>query len=308
MTISVGEVTARVPMWQGASDLNVSPLEGGITNRNYRVDAAGKSFHLRLPGENTSLLGIDREHEYAANRIAGELEVAPEVVYFIRPEGYLVTRFIHGRHIPLEEIREPGNIQLVTETLHKIHALPKIPGVFSAFQVIRNYAEIARQHNVQFPQNFDWLISQMNDAESALMIKPPIQYPCHNDLLNGNFLLAERLFVLDWEYAGMGDIFFDLANFSNNHELSEDQSQFLLECYFGGVTSRHLAHFNIMKIMSDFREAMWGLVQAGISNLDFDFRGYADRHFHRLTENALNPNWEQWLKELQPKKTRRSHL
>jgi len=298
MTLTLEEAIARVPMWQGASDLNVSPLEGGITNRNYRVDTGGKSFHLRLTGENTELLGIDREHEYQANRIAGELEIAPEVVYFIRPEGYLVTLFIAGHAIPPEELREPTNLQRVVEVLHKIHSMPNIPGVFSAFQVVRDYTEIARRYNVPFPANFDWLISQMNDAESALRTHPLVQYPCHNDLLNGNFLLAERLYILDWEYAGMGDVFFDLANFSNNHELSERQSRFLLECYFGGVTPGHLAHFNIMKIMSDFREAMWGLVQVGISNLDFDFRGYADKHFHRLTQNALNPNWERWLEEL----------
>jgi len=298
MTLRLEEIIARVPIWQGASDLNVSPLEGGITNHNFRVNAGGKSFHLRLPGENTDMLGINREHEHRANRIAGELEVAPEVVCSILPEGYLVTRFIEGRPIPLEEAREPMNIQRAAETLHKIHALPTIPGVFSAFQVVRDYAAIARRYRVPFSANFDWLISQMNEAESALMAKPPLHYPCHNDLLNANFLLADKLFVLDWEYAGMGDIFFDLANFSNNHELSESESHFLLNCYFGEVTPPHWAHFNIMKIMSDFREAMWGLVQVGISDLAFDFHRYAKKHFDRLTENALNPDWERWLEEI----------
>lgn len=298
MALRLEEIIARVPIWQGASDLNVSPLEGGITNHNFRVDAGGKSFHLRLPGENTDMLGINREHEHRANRIAGELEVAPEVVYSILPEGCLITRFIEGRHIAPEEVREPKNIPRAAETLHKIHALPTIPGLFSAFQVVRNYAAIARRYRVPFPANFDWLISQINEAEAALMRQPLIRYPCHNDLLNGNFLLAERLFVLDWEYAGMGDVFFDLANFSNNHELSEHESHFLLNCYFGEVTPQHWAHFNIMKIMSDFREAMWGLVQVGISDLAFDFRGYAQKHFDRLTENALNPDWERWLEEL----------
>jgi thiamine kinase-like enzyme len=285
-------------MWQGASDLHVSLLEGGITNRNYRVDTGGKSFHLRIPGENTKALGIDREYEYAANRIAGELEIAPEVIYFLRPEGYLVTRFLPGRVIPPEELREPMNLQRVVELLHRIHSMPNIPGTFSVFQVVREYTEIARRYPVTFPQNFKWLFHQMKDAETALLTRPFVPHPCHNDLLNANFLLTDRLYVLDWEYAGMGDVFFDLANFASNHELSEEECEFLLECYFGNVTARHVAHFNLMKIMSDFREAMWGLVQAAISNLDFDFRGYAGKHFDRLTENALNPDWERWLEEL----------
>jgi len=53
-----------------------------------------------------------------------------------------------------------------------------------------------------------------------------------------------------------------------------------------------------MKIVSDFREAMWGTVQTGISKLDFDFLGYANKHFDRLTKNIQDPRWEQWIKEI----------
>jgi thiamine kinase-like enzyme len=284
-------------MWNKPQEIEVSELEGGITNLNYRVDVDGKSFHLRIPGVNTELLGINREYEYRSNLIAGELGIAPEVVYFIEPEGYLVTRFVDGRPIPPEELRLPENILKVAEVLHNIHALPTIPGTFSAFQVVRGYTEIAKRYKVAFPQSFKWLISQMNSAENALASQRFFPKPCHNDLLNGNFLFTDRLYILDWEYAGMGDIFFDLANFSNNHELSDAENQILLNCYFSHFTSRDVAHLNIMKIMSDFREAMWGLVQVGVSKLPFDFRAYANKHFDRLTQNILNPNWEQWLKE-----------
>jgi thiamine kinase-like enzyme len=244
------------------------------------------------------MLGIDREHEYQAARVAGELGIAPEVVYFIRPEGYLVTRFIAGRPILPEELRKPDNIRQVVEALHKLHSLPNIPGVFNSFQVVRDYTEIARSYDVQFPDDFDWLIRQMNEAESALNTSTLTLHPCHNDLLNANFLLGDRPYILDWEYAGMGDIFFDLANFSNNHELTADEDILLLDCYFGEEDSRNLAHLNVMKIMSDFREAMWGQVQQGISDLDFDFREYADKHFARLMQRIQSPSWGQSLREL----------
>ena len=301
MTLTVEEAIARVPMWVNAQDIRVAPLEGGITNRNYRVDVDGESFHLRLAGENTELLGIHREYEYDANRTAGELGIAPEVIYFIEREGYLVTRFIDGRPIPPEEIRQPENLERVAETLRKIHGMPAIPGVFSAFQVVRDYSEIAQRYNVFFPENFDWLLDQMNKAETVLVTSSLVQRPCHNDLLNANFLFTDKLFILDWEYAGMGDIFFDLANFSTNHELTEQENHLLLDCYFGEVRSQDVAHLYMMKIMSDFREAMWGMVQIGISNLDFDFREYANKHFDRLTQNIQNPNWERWLEEVRQK-------
>lgn len=298
MTLTVEQAIARVPIWANAQNIKVSPLEGGITNQNYRIDAGGKSFHLRIAGENTELLGIDREREHRAHLIAGELDIAPEVVYFIEPEGYLVTRFIDGRPVPVEELRQPKNIQRVAEILNKIHSMPSIPGTFSAFQVVRDYAGIARHYQVTFPESFRRLIKQMNDAESALTNRPLILRPCHNDLLNANFLLGDKLYILDWEYAGMGDIYFDLANFSNNHELSKTEDELLLDFYFGQVKARDLAHLHIMKIMSDFREAMWGLVQVGISDLNFDFHAYANKHFERLTQNIQNPYWKRWLKEV----------
>ena len=296
MSLTVEQAIARVPMWQGISKITTSHLDGGITNHNFRVDVAGESFHVRLAGENTGMLGINREHEYHAGRLASEAGIAPEVIYFIRPEGYLVSRFIAGRHLSPEELRQPENLLRVVDALHKIHAMPPIPGVFNAFQVVRDYTEIARRYHVQFPENFDWLIQQVNDAESALTSQALPARPCHNDLLNANFLMADKLYILDWEYAGMGDIFFDLANFSNNHELSEQEYHLLLDCYVGEVTPLNLAHFHIMRIMSDFREAMWGLVQVGISDLDFDFDEYANKHFDRLTKNIQHPDWKQWLK------------
>ena len=295
--VAVEKAIAGVPMWKNAADLKISELRGGMTNQNFRVDAGNRSYVLRISGDNTELLGINRENEYRTQTIAGELGIAPEVVTFIEPEGYLVTKFIDGRPVPPEELRQPENLARVAAILNEIHAMPSIPGVFSPFQVVRSYTRIAQQHNVSFPEKFDWLTSQMNDAEAAMMETSRIQRPCHNDLLNGNFLLGNKMYVLDWEYAGMGDVFFDLANFSNNHELTELEDHFLLDCYFGTVTSQAMAHMNIMKIMSDFREAMWGLVQVRISDLDFDFLGYANQHFHRLLQRALNPNWESWLKE-----------
>ena len=91
---------------------------------------------------------------------------------------------------------------------------------------------------------------------------------------------------MDWEYAGMGDVFFDLANFAVNNGLSKDETAALLRAYFGDVRPEHERALALMRFMSDFREAMWGVVQQGLSDLDFDYRGYADEHFDRLARTA----------------------
>ena len=298
MALTVEEAITRVPQWVDADDLKVTTLDGGITNSNFRVDVHGESFALRIAGTDTDMLGINREYEYAANLTAGKLSIAPEVIYVIQPEGYLVTRFITARPFPLEEITQPENIRRVMEIIQKIHSMPEIPGTFSVFRTIENYEGIARQYNVEFPKNFDRLIERMNVAEAALMTDPEPLRPCHNDLLNANFLIDDQIYLLDWEYAGMGDIYFDLANFSDHHELSDKQDRWLLECYFGKVIDKQIAHLKIMKIMSDLREAMWALVQIGISELDFDYRGYANQFFARVFKNINDPHWDQWIKEM----------
>jgi len=298
MALTVDEAIARVPMWANANDLQISPLGGGITNSNYRVDTGGESFVLRIAGADTELLGISRDHEHAANLAAGKLGIAPEVVYMIRPEGYLVTRFISARPFPPEEITQPENIRRVMGVVRKIHSMPELPGTFSVFRTVEDYAEIARRYEVEFPEKFDWLLERAHEAEAAIESDIEALRPCHNDLLNANFLIDDRIYVLDWEYAGMGDIFFDLANFSDHHELSDEQDRWLLECYFGETTDKQIAHLKIMKVMSDLREAMWALVQIGISELDFDYRGYANKFFARVYENINDPRWDQWIKEM----------
>jgi thiamine kinase-like enzyme len=299
MALTVQEAISRVPQWANADDLKISALDGGITNSNFRIVVAGESFALRISGTGTDKLGINREHEYAANLNAGKLGIAPEVVSVIQPEGYLVTRFIDARPFPPEEITQPDNIRRVMEVVRKIHSMPEIPGDFSVFRTVENYTETARHYNVEFPEKFGWLIERVNETEAALMTAPSPTRPCHNDLLNANFLIDEdQIYVLDWEYAGMGDIYFDLANFSDHHELSDGQDHWLLECYFGNVDDKQLAHLKIMKVMSDLREAMWALVQIGISELDFDYRGYANKFFARVFENIKDPRWDQWIKEM----------
>ena len=127
---------------------------------------------------------------------------------------------------------------------------------------------------------------------------PQTQVPCHNDLLNANFLDDGELRVVDWEYAGMGDRFFDLANLSVNHDFGIDEDALLLAAYFGAEVRGHLAALRLMRVMSDFREAMWGVLQSGISELDFDFTGYAAKHFRRLELAAADDQFAHYLEEV----------
>ena len=305
MSLTPQQALARVPLWKSIPDLQPKPLPGGITNRNYRVEVNGEAFVLRMSGKNTELLGIHRPTEREANQAAAALGIAPEVVYFIEPEAYLVTRFIEGDPISVETMGEENWLAQVAHALHRFHSHgPALDTRFDIFAVISSLTNVAHTHNCQFPENFDWLMEKVRAVERAFdhvvpNAEPYTPRPCHNDLLNGNFLNANgQLIILDWEYAGMGDVYFDLANFSHHHSLNDDQIHFFLEQYFGTTTEKHFARLKLMEPLSDMREALWGTVQTGISTLDEDFAGYAHAWYTRAAEAFQDARFPLWLNQI----------
>jgi thiamine kinase-like enzyme len=216
------------------------------------------------------------------------------VVAYVPERQVLVTRFVEGRPIPEEAMGEPGNLEPVVLALRTLHRGPAIPGTFSPFRIVERYRDVAEAHGVRVPAVYDALHGLAVGIERALGGFAP--RPCHNDLLNANFIrTGDRVFIVDYEYAGMGDPFFDLANFSVNHGFDADADVRLLETYFGDVTEGRIGRLKLMRIMSDFREGMWGVVQQGISALDFDYVAYADRHLDRCRRHGQDPRVPSWL-------------
>ena len=302
-------VLARVPEVAGR-DLTLTPLSGGITNRNFLVTPSagvGASaaemparFVLRLAGNDTHLLGISREVEHAATQAAAGVGVGPEVVAFIRPEGYLLTRFIEGRPITPAEMRTRDGLRALGETLRRIHEAPPIPGLFIPYRIVEVYQALAAARGVPIPPEYELARAIARRIELACLARPVELRPCHNDLLNANFIDdGVRIRIVDWEYAGMGDPFFDLGNVSVNHDLAPEDDAALLAAYddTSAADPVRLARLTLMRVMSDYREAMWGVLQQGISALDVDFRAYAAEHFERLLANASGVAFERALQD-----------
>jgi thiamine kinase-like enzyme len=289
----------RVPDLHGR-DLTLRPLSGGITNRNFLVSARGTAdrWVIRLAGNDTHLLGISREVEHAATVAAAGVGVGPEVTAFIRPEGYLVTRFIEGSPVSDEAVHRPDTLVRVAESLRRVHDGPAIPGLFIPYRIVEAYRALALARGVAIPPEYELAEATTRRIELALLTNPVELRPCHNDLLNANFIDdGTRIRIVDWEYAGMGDPFFDLGNFSINHELAPDEDAALLAAYEGGVRPDRLARLTLMRTVSDFREAMWGVLQQGVSTLDVDFVAYAGEHFERLLAGSTTPAFERALRE-----------
>ena len=269
-------------------------LGGGITNHNVKVEVDGETYVLRVAGKDTDLLGIDRRVEVEATRAAATLGIGPEVMAFIEPEGWLVTRFIGGEIPPLQRMREPDMLARVAAALRAFHDAAAIPGRFDSFRVVEEYRRTALSRGGTVPGAYETTHRIARRVEKRRGAPSPA--PCHNDLLNANFLDdGERLRIVDWEYAGMGDRFFDLANFSINHELGQKERETLLLAYWGELRTVDFHALELMRFMSDFREAMWGVVQTAVSELEFDFASYAAEHFERLERTANEPGFREAL-------------
>ena len=231
--------------------------------------------------------------------------IAPEVVYFIEPENYIVTKFITGKTIPPDVIKTPDYLARVAKKIRLFHKRgPKLKGDFNVFRRVEMLTKISKSNNAKFPHDWDWIMQKAKEVEKALAKDPYIPTPTHNDLLNLNWLEEDvpgdigEIRLLDWEYAGMGDIFFDLGNFAHHHRLNEEQVDNFLYEYFGEVTNKQYARLRLMWPMSELHESMWGTTQTGISKLEEDFQGYADLWFARFRTHVTDYRWEQWLKDV----------
>ena len=284
-----------IPSWEG-QELEILPIAEGRTNRNFRVAAGDETFFLRLSEKSTELLGIDRNAEQDSVRAAAEAGVGPEVFVYLPELGCLITRWIDAEplsegDLEREEVLAPGR--------RCDQGDPRRPGArwsFDPFRIVEDYRRISEERGVAVPDAFDDAHEKASRIEAAFASDPMPLRPCHNDLLEANFLLRDgHVWVVDHEYAGMGDPFFDLGNLSINNALSDDAQERLLALYFGEPTDAHRARLKLMRIMSDFREAMWGVVQQGLSTLDIDYVEYATKHFDRLSTTMADPRFDDWL-------------
>lgn len=281
MDPAIQKLIELVPAWRGR-DVVVSLLSGGLTNRNFRIDAAGESFVLRVGGENTRLLGIDRECEHACSMAAAALGIGAEVIARWPEHNALVTRFIPDRLLSAADIRQPEILDRVVATLRRYHEGPAGLGRFSPFDTVRSYFAQAQQFRVTFPATISRALALLTQIEAEVHSHEPA-CPCHNDLLAANFLDdGTTVRLIDWEYGGMGDRFFDLGNLAVNNQFEEPHEFALLQRYFGEIRPDDLRRLRLMRLASDLRESMWGFLQAGISTLDVDYVAYGCHHLDRF--------------------------
>jgi thiamine kinase-like enzyme len=262
------------------------PLEGGITNQNFVVEDAGERYFVRI-GDDIPIHGVMRFNELAASLAAAAAGVSPAVIH--HEPGALVLAFIDGRTLDDARVREPAMLERIVPLLKRCHReIPKeLRGpslIFWVFQVLRDYSATLREGGSRMTGELPRLLGIAETLERE--VGPVDLVFGHNDLLPANFIDdGERLWLVDWDYAGFNSPLFDLGGLASNNQLGADQEIWLLENYFEEpMDTVFVRRYEAMKCASLLRESMWSMVSEIHSSLDFDYVAYTTENLQRFEQ------------------------
>lgn len=237
------------------ADGRVTRIEGGLSNRAWRLDANGERWFVRLGHPQAVRLGVDRRSECDVLRTVAAAGLAPGVHVCEPNEGLLVTRFIEGRTWSAADARSPDNLRRVASCLRRLHELPVPDGlreVDYARQAVRLAAALPANDasSAELSERATAAFARIGDGGSATTL-------CHNDLHHLNVLDdGSRLWMVDWEYGGRGNPLFDVASFLTLHDLGPDPTESFLEAY-GRLLPGERSHLDDARWLFDYVQWLW---------------------------------------------------
>lgn len=290
---------ARIDDWRGKA-VDWQEIGGGITNHNYVItvdEGRGGTYVLRVPGAGTDAF-IDRERELGNHASAAEAGISPPLLHVLEPEKCTVVPFITGETMHPETLAgHPDRLDKVVDVIRTYHDKAAFSNDTSVFPMIRDYLEKAAAVDAWFPPDWPELMAVGADIEAAMKRDVPAPVACHNDLLSENFILEPdgRMWLIDWEYGGMNDPYFDLGDFCVEHPLSRDEERLIITRYCGEMQDHRFHRMLLHKITADLWWSIWAFIQERVSKLDFDYRAYGNGRLDRLRGNAADPEYPTWL-------------
>ena len=276
---------SAIPMFAGRP-LGQPEIEriGGLTNRNYRITIGPDGYVLRLAGAGTAAY-IDRRAEEHNARVAAAAGVNAEVLFFDAEAGTLLARYVDGAETMSERaFKDLARVERAARTFRRMHRHPEaFAGRFDVFAQIDEYLALLRRNDARIPEGYDALHKESDAARRALAENPAPLAPCHNDPLAENFVDSPgRMYLVDWEYAGMNDPMWDLGDVSVEAGFGPEQDEALLRAYFeGDPPAAQRGRMVLAKGLCDLVWTLWGLLQVMNDNPVEDFWAYSINRFER---------------------------
>jgi thiamine kinase-like enzyme len=288
---TIEQVVQRVSLWRD-DDPTVSELSGGLTNRNYLVEAAGEKYVVRIPGQATELLAVDRQNERRNAEAAAETGVAPRVLEYVEDLKVMVLEFVEGQTMSAEKLRSKEMAGRMATSIRRLHSARRFLADFDMFRLTEFYLRVCEERDVRMPEGFRDRLPQVAEIERAFERRPLPQVPCHNDLLAENYIDDGRtLWIVDFEYSGNNDPCFELGDTAQECGFDAELRAALCEAYFGRASDALLARVDLHAVMADVGWTLWAAIQAQISAIDYDFWGWAIERWGRAITTFDGPGF-----------------
>jgi thiamine kinase-like enzyme len=296
--VPLEDVLDAVPELRDATA--VEPLTGGLTNTNWKVTSPSGCYVVRISGKDTSLLAIDRDNELHNTLAAAETGVGAPFVAAVPEHDALVLGFLDGEVMDPEKLRRGDRLGAVAGACRRLHAGRRFLHDFDMFEIQPRYLEIVRERRFRLPDGYLEFEPQVRELERAMRTRPEPTVPCNNDLLAENLIdVGGEMRLIDYEYSGNNEPSFELGNVWSESNLSLEQLEELVTHYYGRPLRNKVARARLWGLMSKYGWTLWGSIQAGISDLDFDFWGWAVEKYERVVEELGGPEFEQLLADVQ---------
>jgi thiamine kinase-like enzyme len=278
----------------------VEPLPGGLTNTNYKVVGNGRAFVVRISGKDTGLLAIDRENELHNTIAAAETGVGAPFVAAVPEHDALVLEFLEGEVMDAETLRRGDRLEAVAHACRRLHGGRRFLHDFDMFQIQRRYAAVVHERAFRLPDRYDEFEPRVRVLEEAMRVRAEQAVPCNNDLLAENFIdVGGEMRLIDYEYSGNNEPSFELGNIWSESNLSLEQLEELVTRYYGRPLRNKVARARLWGLMSKYGWTLWGSIQDGISDIDFDFWGWAMEKYDRAVAEFEGREFEQLLADVQ---------
>lgn len=259
------------PAWSAGKPRVIRALESGLTNQSYLLESGGIHYVLRLNASNTRQLGLDRALELQALELASKACLAPEFVHTDSRYDFLVTEYRDGHCWRTGYAAGDEKLRALARLLTGIHGLPQVDGCLDLQQRAAHYwrsIDRCYAHDdklVRAVRSLQSELAAIFERTAALCARPCV---CHNDLLPENLLVTRdaTLLALDWEYAAMGDPFFDLAVIVEGHAMDEAAALTLLTHYAGEPAQPALHRLAMLRIIYCYLDLLWQLLQCDSPN------------------------------------------
>ncbi len=296
--MALDDVLEAVPELRGERD--VEPLAGGLTNTNYKVTTPGGCYVVRISGKDTGLLAIDRENEVHNTIAAAETGVGAPVVAALPEHDALVLEFLDGEVMDAEKLRRGDRLAVIADACRRLHGGRRFLHDFDMFEIQRGYVAVCSERGFRFPERYHEFEPRVRELERAMAVRREATVPCNNDLLAENFIEIDgAMRLIDYEYSGNNEPSFELGNIWSESNLSLEQLDQLVTAYYGTPLRNKVARARLWGLMSKYGWTLWGSIQDGISEIDFDFWGWAMERYDRAVAEFDGAEFEQLLADVQ---------